>query len=322
MQHKTKADSAKLRKSMEIPKIDLRGLEPGGPGWEEARAAVTASMVAHGCVVVAHDALGPELRRALFCRAMPEVFALPLEAKQRNDSRWGPFNGYISGVPGMAMAESIRVAEAADAGSVRDFASLLWPQQGNQQEFCDTIVSFCQEHAEGGADGGEDDAGGPRRPGREERRRPPRVAHPRRAAVALRRAPGQGDRRVHERAPRRHHGHGDRAARGGRPRAAGQGRGLDRRPSRARHSHLRCRRAVQGTYGSIHTSPISQDLPIDMSRRSSRMGGCRRASTASGRRAAASASRCCSVAGPGTTPRCARWTSSSSTASSLCGTSP
>ena len=117
---------------MEIPKIDLRGLEPGRLGWEEARAAVTASMVAHGCVIVAHDALGPDLRRPLFCRAMPEVFALPLEAKQRNDSRWGPFNGYISGVPGMAM-ESIRVADAADGGSFRDFARLLWPQQGNQE---------------------------------------------------------------------------------------------------------------------------------------------------------------------------------------------
>jgi hypothetical protein len=78
---------------------------------------------------------------------------------------------------------------------------------------------------------------------------------------------------------------------------------------------------------TLLSSPSSQDLPIDMSRsrtsrRSSRTGGCRRASTASGRRAAASASRFCSVAGPGTTPRCARWTSLSSTVSSLCGTSP
>ena len=69
---------------MEIATVDLRCVEPGGPGWEAARAAVAASMAAHGFVVVAHGALGPDLRRALFARALPEFFALPLEAKQRN----------------------------------------------------------------------------------------------------------------------------------------------------------------------------------------------------------------------------------------------
>jgi len=71
---------------MEVAKIDLRGVESGGPGWEAARAAVTASMTAHGFAVVAHDALGADLRRALFARALPELFALPLEAKKRNDT--------------------------------------------------------------------------------------------------------------------------------------------------------------------------------------------------------------------------------------------
>jgi hypothetical protein len=116
---------------MELGKIDLAGVKHGGPGWEAARAAVTASMVAHGCVVVtvARDALaGPELRRALFCRVVPELFALPIEAKRRSDSRWGPFKGYIA----QQAMESVRVAEATDAARVRDLAGLLWPQ-GNQE---------------------------------------------------------------------------------------------------------------------------------------------------------------------------------------------
>ncbi|CAN6234394.1 unnamed protein product [Urochloa humidicola] len=124
---------------MGIPKVELRGLEePGVPGWEEARAAVAQSMGSYGCVVVAHDALGPEVKRALFCRAMPELFELPLETKQRNVSTNGPYTGYVGELAGMAY-ESVCVAQTAETGSVRVFDDIFWPDNGNQ-EFCDTIT--------------------------------------------------------------------------------------------------------------------------------------------------------------------------------------
>jgi hypothetical protein len=54
---------------MEITKVDLQGLEPGGPGWDHV---------------------------------MPELFALPVETKQRNVCDDVMYGGYIGQIPGLS----------------------------------------------------------------------------------------------------------------------------------------------------------------------------------------------------------------------------
>ncbi|TVU00328.1 hypothetical protein EJB05_54256, partial [Eragrostis curvula] len=122
-------------------KVDLRGVEPGSPGWEEACAAVSASMEALGAVLVVHDALGPELRQALFGRAMPEFFALPTEVKQGLVS--GLVNGYIGPRPKAPAYESVRIWETTKGGRVRNVGDVLWPSHGNPS-FCDTVATFAK----------------------------------------------------------------------------------------------------------------------------------------------------------------------------------
>ncbi|XP_047062176.1 probable 2-oxoglutarate-dependent dioxygenase AOP1 [Lolium rigidum] len=128
---------------MEIKKIDLRGLKPGGPGWDDARDAVTASMVANSCVVVQHDGLNRDIRQALFGRAMPELFAFPVETKRRNVSNDVQYGGYIGQLPGMAGYESMSIEDVPDHGHISDFAKLFWPQ-GNPA-FCETSAGFARD---------------------------------------------------------------------------------------------------------------------------------------------------------------------------------
>ncbi|CAL5012354.1 unnamed protein product [Urochloa decumbens] len=122
-----------------IRRVDLRGVKPGSQQWEEARAAVAASMEALGAVLVMHDALEADLRQALFGRAAPELFALPLGAKRGLIS--GPVNGYIGPRPSAPAYESVRAWETTNSGAIRNVGDVLWPH-GSNPAFCDTVSAF------------------------------------------------------------------------------------------------------------------------------------------------------------------------------------
>jgi hypothetical protein len=115
---------------MGITKVDLRGLEPGSQGWDDARVAATASMVEHGFVVVAHDALGPELRQALFA---PELRQAAFGSGKPLLFGWAPFGDEKQAVvafpldsPGGNVAWDC--PRSGDSGGAREFGNLIWPE--------------------------------------------------------------------------------------------------------------------------------------------------------------------------------------------------
>ncbi|TVU05997.1 hypothetical protein EJB05_49184, partial [Eragrostis curvula] len=121
--HRLTADRSPRGRTDMVSKVDLHGLEPSGPGWEEAWAALTASMEAHGAVLVMHEALGPDLRQGLFGRAVPD--------------------GYIGPRPQAPTYGSACVRETTlDGCVVRDATAVVWPD-GNPA-FCDTIETFAE----------------------------------------------------------------------------------------------------------------------------------------------------------------------------------
>ncbi|CAL5053482.1 unnamed protein product [Urochloa decumbens] len=120
---------------MEIARVDLRGVVAGDLGWEATRATVTASMVAYGCVIITHDALGLDLCQAMFTRVLPDLFALPVEDKQRVD--------YQGQRPGWEW-ESLGIREPMNADNVREFTNILW-SEGNPEIWQDHLpISFCR----------------------------------------------------------------------------------------------------------------------------------------------------------------------------------
>ncbi|XP_073101226.1 probable 2-oxoglutarate-dependent dioxygenase AOP1 isoform X2 [Elaeis guineensis] len=141
---KTLMGSGEKTQLLQIPKVDFRGLDPcnpGGDGWESVRVQAMRALESFGCLEAIYDGVSPELKEALFGRAMGELFALPLETKTQSASD-KPYQGYIGQIPTMAY-ESLRVDGAPDLEKVEEFARLMWPQ-GNPN-FCQTVWNFAKQ---------------------------------------------------------------------------------------------------------------------------------------------------------------------------------
>ena len=134
------SDSKQVSK---IPEIDLSGLHPsvaGGERWEAAKAEVAAALFSHGCFQAYFPSCSHELREAMFGSALPEIFALPLETKQRLKSE-DLYQGYIGQIPHLAY-ESLSFDDPLSPTAVDEFTKLMWPE-GNSS-FSKTVDAFAK----------------------------------------------------------------------------------------------------------------------------------------------------------------------------------
>lgn len=117
----------------EFPMIDFSSVDPASVGterWNSLRAQVMQAMESHGCFEAIYPQVTPELRESLFRTAVKELFALPLEIKQRNIHH-KPFHGYLGEIPALDYYESLAIVDAPLPHATQSFTNLIWPDTGN-----------------------------------------------------------------------------------------------------------------------------------------------------------------------------------------------
>ncbi|XP_066363801.1 probable 2-oxoglutarate-dependent dioxygenase AOP1 [Miscanthus floridulus] len=132
-----------------LPQIDFSRVvpsKPGGEAWEEVRGKVMDALATFGCFEAQYPALTPQLRAGLFDGAVRPLFELSADAKRRN--YYGadrPFHGYLGDIPGFPGYESLAIVDGTKDESVRDFARLMWPDAGdNNDGFSGTVGKAAQ----------------------------------------------------------------------------------------------------------------------------------------------------------------------------------
>lgn len=126
----------------QLPKIDFTGLALSATGtdrWATTRARVMEALEAYGCFEAGYDDLTPEIRDAIFGKPMEDVFALPLEVKEKNVSN-KPAHGYINTHKGY---ETLFIDNASEPEGLDKFMDLMWGDGGNQNFRYESLSACC-----------------------------------------------------------------------------------------------------------------------------------------------------------------------------------
>nr|Q9ZTA2.1 RecName: Full=Probable inactive 2-oxoglutarate-dependent dioxygenase AOP2 [Arabidopsis thaliana]AAC79099.1 putative oxidoreductase [Arabidopsis thaliana]CAB77791.1 putative oxidoreductase [Arabidopsis thaliana] len=131
--------------SLQLPLINLadKTLEPGSSKWAEVRSDVRKALEDFGCFEASYDKVSLELQESIM-KTMEELFALPVETKQRNVCP-KPYVGYLNH---NNLSESLGISNANILENINEFTQQLWPHGDGNENISKTIQLFAEKLVE------------------------------------------------------------------------------------------------------------------------------------------------------------------------------
>ncbi|ONK71762.1 uncharacterized protein A4U43_C04F12100 [Asparagus officinalis] len=131
------------RDSSKLPQINFSGLSLASSGseeWTTARSQVMRALSELTAFEIVYDTITPEIREAVFGKALKELFALPNEAKIRTNCPETPGHNNYSVVLGSDY-EALTIPDFNVGRNFDKFVGLLMGEKGNP-EFRDVVYTF------------------------------------------------------------------------------------------------------------------------------------------------------------------------------------
>ncbi|ONK71765.1 uncharacterized protein A4U43_C04F12160 [Asparagus officinalis] len=128
--------------SSKLPQINFSRLSLASSGseeWTTVRSQVMRSLNELTGFEIVYDKITPEIREAVFGKALKELFALPKEVKIQTSCLETPHNNYID-IPSIDY-EALGIPDCTVDRNFNKFVGLLWGEKGNPA-FRDVVHTF------------------------------------------------------------------------------------------------------------------------------------------------------------------------------------